>query len=208
MPSIYYSLLPLLTGGQPALDTGYFSPGGFVNDGFGGKVSMKGQSVSFVYNQTGTTNYWTGFSVKLNYNQYQALFDAGFGVSSHEFYGNLEGLSDEELYEVSQLYVDFVEDYYGTGFRPLSNVMGGGTIHYNVEIWNQGWFDRGAFFSINGSGNASSYYDLEDDFKTYTTTLVRGIKNFDGKSASYMTDFVDDLMMMDGHKGLRVLGII
>ncbi len=111
MREIYHSILPLLTGGVPQEEPEYTSPGRFLNDGFGGQIPMKGQVASWVYTSVGGSNWWNGIGGKLNMSEYQALFDKGFGVSSHEFYGNLEGMSDEVIYEVSQLYTQIKQDY-------------------------------------------------------------------------------------------------
>ncbi len=202
MRDIYHSILPLFSGGVPYLEPGYTSPGRFLNDGFGGQITMKGQVASWVYTQVGGPNWWYGMGGKLNMSEYEALFDKGFGVSSHEYYGNLTGMTDEVLYEVSQLYQAFVEAEFGIEHIPLTNVMGGGHV-FNLTAWNLGWFDSGALYSVNGSGSSPSRYDLEVDHSLFTTTHVVGRYRLDDATLDAMKTKVDALMAESGHKAER-----
>jgi hypothetical protein len=160
LAGVYKSVLKLLEGGEPEFDPGYNSPGRYVNDGFGGQVSMKASSVCWVYSENSYGNdYWAWATAGanswaahvLNYNQLDDMIEKGFGLTSHGYYKNMNGLPDSVVQAAPRLMVEWLENRYGYGERPLSFVKPGGTT-FNVQLWSQEWFNQGALFGVNFSG--------------------------------------------------------
>jgi hypothetical protein len=214
LSGVYKSVFKLLHGGEPEFESGYNSPGRYFNDGFGGQVTMKASTVCWVYNENAYGNdYWAWATAGagswaahvLNYYQLDTMIAEGFGVTSHGYYRNMNGLPDDLVQGAPGLMVEWLENRYGYGERPLSHVMPGSTT-FNVQLWNQEWFNLGALYGVNGSGNVYSVKRMDVNISEITSPIIMGRYLIENKPAATLIGSINQLMNEPHPSWLRMYG--
>ena len=208
---VYKAVLPLFTGGTPALyESGSYidqavSAGRFFNDGFGNQIPFKANTVSWVINHN-DIDYWewaTGWPAggRLGYPDIQEMMDTGFGISSHAYYSNIHERGDDTVALCPTFYRNWLEK--NTGYIPLSFDQPGGTT-YNTALWVEKWFERGALYGVLNSGGGYAPERVDNvDHSALTGSIITARYSMESKSYNDLKTTIDQLMAEDHNQWLR-----
>lgn len=208
---VYKAIFPLFMGGTPALYVSgeYFdqaaSAGRFFNDGFGNQIPFKANTVSWVINNN-DIDYWAWASDNLNsgrlgYSDLQEMMDAGFGISSHGYYSDIQVRGDDTIALCPRYYRNWLEE--NTGYIPLSFDQPGGTT-YNTDIWIAAWFDIGALYGVLGSGGGYTPVRVDNvDHSTLSEPIITTRYSMESKTLVDLKATIDQLMAEDNNQWLR-----